>query len=349
MSDTEEDEEARDEEDVETETEGEPEPEETEDTGGNVEDEEAVEDAGDEQAGGSEAGGDSGDDDVEDAIEEGDFVRLEFTARVADEEDGRVIDTTDADVAESEGLETEGREFGPRVIGLGEGALFESVESEIVGSSVGHTGSVVVPSEEAFGEHDPDDVRTLNAQKIPEDDRYPGAQVEVDGRQGFVETIIGGRARVDFNHPLAGDDLEYEFEVVGVVEDELERAAAVIEQRVGVSPDVSRGTETKTEIRVEEDDGEETEVEEEVEVDVLYIEADQALSFNQQWMFTKQQVVDDLMHRFDVDRVVVRETFDHDDVHGGMPGMGGMGLGGVGDVEDLEQEVEALTEESEAE
>jgi len=283
-------------------------------------------------------------------LQEGDYVSLEYTATTVPEEDeeSRLVDTTSEERAAEEGIDTDEQEFGPRTVEVGGGHLFEDVEDALVGAEVGDTGEVVVAAENAFGEHDPDDVETVSAKKIEEDDRYPGAQVNLDGRQGYVETIVGGRARVDFNHPLAGEDVEYEFEVVDVIEDDEEKAAASVEMYAGAEVDVE--IDTVTETRVEEDDeGEEKEVEEEVEKRVLYIEATPEMSMNQQWLFSKQQVVDELMHDFDLDRVVIRETFDHDDTHGGMgmPGMmGGMG----GDLEDAdidEEDIEDIAEEIE--
>jgi FKBP-type peptidyl-prolyl cis-trans isomerase SlyD len=304
-----------------------------------------------------------------DGLQEGDFVALDFTAWTGEGDEKRIIDTTDPEVAADEGLDDGEREFEPRTIVLGEGFLFDAVEDAIVGEEVGYSDTVTVPAAEAFGEHDPEEVETVSADQIPEDDRYPGAQVQIDGQQGYLETIIGGRARVDFNHPLAGDDVTYDFEVVDEIEGVTDRAAGLLELKVGVDLDVSEGTETRTVTRLEEpdeaegegDDGgeggdeegaEPEEVEEEEEVDVLYIEATPELSMNQQWMFQKQQLTHDLMHRFDVGRVVVRETFDDADMHGGgmggMPGMGGMGMEDLQaqlDDEDLEDvDVEELVE-----
>ena len=287
----------------------------------------------------------------EPGIQEGDYVLLEYTATTVpgDEDEERLVDTTSEERAAEEGIDTEEQEFGPRTVEVGGGQLFDEVEDGLVGKEVGDTGEVVVPAENAFGEHDLDDVETVSAKKIDEDDRYPGAQVNLDGRQGYVETIIGGRARVDFNHPLAGEDVQYDFEIVDVVEDEEEQASSVIEMYAGADVDVEIGTVTETETRIEEDDeGNEEEIQEEVEKRVLYIEATPEMSMNQQWLFSKQQVADELMHDFDLDRVVVRETFEHDDVHGGM-GMPGM-MGGMGaeDIEDLDEEdIEELAEEVE--
>ena len=306
---------------------------------------------------------------TEDAVtvEEGDYVRLEYTAMTVPDEDDEedeemLVDTTSEERASEEGVDTEEQEFGPRTIAVGEGHLFEEVEDALVGKGVGDTGEVTIPAEDAFGVHDPDEVETVSASKIDEDDRYPGARVNLEGRQGYVETIIGGRARIDFNHPLAGEDVRYEFEIVDIVDDEEEQIVATIDTYIGTEVEIEIDTVTETETRMEEvetdeDEGDEDEppeleeVEEEVEKRVLYIEATPEMSMNQQWLFSKQQVVDELMHDFDFDRVVVRETFDHGDMHGGMPGMGGMmpGMGGdIGDIEDMdEEEIEELAEEME--
>jgi len=280
----------------------------------------------------------------EEGLQEGDFVRLAYTARTVESDD--LVDTTDAEVAEEEGIDDEGRDFEPRTIVLGAGHIFESVEDDIYGEDVGTEGTVVVPSEEAFGEYDPEEVRTVSADKIDEDDRYPGASVQVDGQQGYVETIIGGRARVDFNHPLAGDDIEYDYEVVDEVDDRTEQAEGLLGMYIDADLDMWIETDEEEE---ENEDGE-TET---VEKETLYIEATPQLSMNQQWMFQKQQIAQDIIDRLDLDRVIVQETID-----GGMGGMmGGMGgmMGGAGEadleeaLEDADVDEEELVEELEAE
>ena len=298
--------------------------------------------AGEGAAAGEEDEG--GEDGNESGLQEGDFVKLEYTARTVEE--GLLVDTTDSEVAEEEGMDEQGREFKPRTLVLGAGHMFPTLEDHIVGSEVGDTGSVLIEAEEAFGEYEEDQVRTVSANKIDEDDRYPGAQVTVDGEQGVVETIIGGRARVDFNHPLAGDDIEYEYEVVGVVEDRLEKAEGMMDLFLDVDLDMWIQTDEVEEEQLvepdEDEDEDKTESEDEeeppepeyetvtVEKETLYIEATPQLSMNQQWLFQKQQICQQLMERVDVDRVIVQEIIDG---AGGMMGMGGMMGGGMGGAE----------------
>jgi FKBP-type peptidyl-prolyl cis-trans isomerase SlyD len=284
-----------------------------------------------------------------DRLEEGDFVELDYTARTV--EGGDLVDTTEPEVAEKADVDTEGQEFSPRTIVLGQGHIFGAVEDEVIGSEIGDTGSVTVPAGEAFGEYDEEEVRTVSKDKISEDDRYPGAQVTIDGQQGFVETIIGGRARVDFNHPLAGEDVEYNYEILDEVTDGQAKAEGLLGMMLDLDLDVHFETDTVEEEQLVEpdeavdaaDDVGDEEVPEpeyetvEVEKESLYIDATPQLSMNQQWMIQKQQIAQQLMDLLGVDRVVVQEIIEGPGGTG-MPGMmGGMGGGGAELEEALEE------------
>ena len=277
-------------------------------------------------------------------LEDGDFVRVAYTIRTAD--DDRVIDTTDKETAEDAEIDVDEYDFEPRIIALGAGHVFPSVEEAFLGGSVGDEGTVDVPADDAFGEYDPDEVETVKADKIPEDSRYPGAQVQIDNQQGHLETIIGGRARVDFNHPLAGEDLEYEYEILEAIDDREEQASGMLGMYLQEAPEVRIETVTEEEETVsEDDDGEETVETEDVEKDVLYVTATQAMQMNQQWMFQKQQIAQDLMGRLDLDRVVVEEVIEGGGM-GGLGGMmGGMGGAGAGDIEEALEDVDVDADE----
>ncbi|QCC48321.1 FKBP-type peptidyl-prolyl cis-trans isomerase [Halobellus limi] len=304
------------------------------------------------QADAAESQADADAEDVEEdvsGIQDGDFVRLAYTLRTTD--DGTVVDTTDEETAEEAEIDTDEYDFEPRVIVVGAGHVFESVDEALIGSEVGDSGTVEIDAEEAFGEYEDEQVRTVSANKIDEDERYPGAQVQIDGEQGRIVTIVSGRARVDFNHPLAGEDLEYEYEVLELVDDREEQAASMLEMYLQEAPEVWIETDTVEEEQLVEDgdDEEEGDAEDEdeepefetveVEKETLYIEATPQMTMNQQWMFSKQQIAQDVMDRLDLDRVIVQETIEG--MGGMMGGMGGMmgGAGGMG-AEDIEEAIE---------
>ena len=296
------------------------------------------------------------DDATEAGLQDGDVIKLAYTARTV--EDGSLVDTTDEEVAEDEGVDTDQQEFGPRTIVLGEGHIFPDVEEDIIGKEVGDEGTVTIAAADAFGEYDEDEVRTISKDKIPEDDRYPGAHVQIENQQGHVETIIGGRARVDFNHPLAGEDVEYDYEIVAEVTDREAKAQGIIQMMLDMELDLWFETDTVEEEQlVESDDEDEDEESEpeyetvEVEKDTLYIEATPQLTMNQQWMMGKQQIAQQLTQLLGVDRIIVQEEIGGGGM--GMPGMmGGMGGGPGGAdleaaLEDADVDAEEIAEEIE--
>ena len=283
-------------------------------------------------------------DDAESAAEglqDGDFVELDYTLRTTD--DDEVIDTTHESVAEEAGIADEdNRDFTPRTIIIGDGHVFESVDDSLRGSEVGDGDSVIVTPEEGFGEYDPEEVRTVSAEKIPEDDRYPGATVQIDRQQGHIETIIGGRARVNFNHPLAGEELEYDYEIAAVVDDREQQAEGILGMQLQEVPDLWIETdEVDEEVTVEPDDedAEPTTETQTVEKETLYIEATQQLTMNQQWMMGKTQIAQEITDKLGLDRVIVQEILDGGGMMGGMGGMMGGGMGG-GDVEEALDDVD---------
>jgi len=288
----------------------------------------------------------------DEGIQYGDFIRLDYDARTV--EDGTLVDTTDPEVAEEEGV-GEDQEFAPRTVVLGEGHVFGPVEEDIVGTEVGDEGSVTVSAAEAFGEFDDDEVRTISADRIPEDDRYPGAHVTIDGEHGHVETVIGGRARVDFNHPLAGEEIEYEYEILEEVEDREAQAQALVNVFLEMDLEMWFETDVEEEEQLvepdedDEDDDEESEPEYEtveVEKETLYIEATPRLSMNQQWMMGKQQIAQQLVEKLGVDRVIVQETLGEDMGMGGLGGMMGGGMDGIEEaLEDEDIDAEEIVEE----
>ncbi|KAB7513761.1 peptidylprolyl isomerase [Halosegnis rubeus] len=285
-------------------------------------------------------------------LQDGDFVRIAYTARTT--EGGQLVDTTDEEVAEEEGVADQG-EFEPRVIALGEQHLFPTVEEDIVGKEAGDSGSVTVSAENAFGEYDESEVRTVSADKIPEDSMRPGAQVQIDGDQGYLETIVGGRARVDFNHPLAGESVEYEYELLEEVEDTLEQAEGLFSMFLDVDLEMRLEEEEVEETTVEEpddEDGEPETVTETVEKTTLYIESTPQLAMNQQWMFQKQQIGQQVIDQTGIDRIIIEEVIDGSGMGMGgmMGGMGGMGGGAEGaDIEEALEDADIDADELAAE
>ena len=57
-----------------------------------------------------------------------------------------------------------------------------------------------------------------------------GLVIEMNGRQGRVQSVSGGRVRVDFNSPLAGKEIEYEVEVKEKITGDQKKAESLFEK-----------------------------------------------------------------------------------------------------------------------
>ena len=168
------------------------------------------------------------------AVKDGDFVKLSFTAKL---ETGEVIDTTDEELAKKEGIYTEGGRYGDITIIIGAGHVVKGLEEDIIGKEPGYKGEVTVPPEKAFGERDPDLVEAISITKFREKPEI-GQTVRLGNRTGIIEKIIGRRAIVDFNHPLAGKTIHYEYEIKEIIEEPEEKAKALLLLITGVDGDV---------------------------------------------------------------------------------------------------------------
>jgi len=153
------------------------------------------------------------------AITTGDDVTIAYTGRL---DDGTVFDTTDEDVAEEEGMleEQPDRDFEPMTVEAGAGNLIEGFDEALLGMEEGETKTVTIPPEEAYGEADGDRVREFprgDFEEMVGQDPAEGMQVRAQG--GASGTVVGvseETVEVDFEHPLAGETLTFDIEVVAV-------------------------------------------------------------------------------------------------------------------------------------
>ncbi|NIQ97191.1 MAG: peptidylprolyl isomerase [Desulfuromonadales bacterium] len=147
----------------------------------------------------------------------GDRVKVNFTGKL---EDGTVFDTTtpEGGCEHDEG----GCEEGPLELTLGDGEFFEQVEEALVGMQAGETKTVVVSADDAFGVYDDDMVFNVPRDQVPSHIKPEvGQQLELVGEddQVFVVTVVevtDDSITIDANHPLTGEDLTFDLELLEV-------------------------------------------------------------------------------------------------------------------------------------
>ena len=107
---------------------------------------------------------------------------------------------------------------------------------------VGQKRTVKLEPKDAFGERKPEFIRMVALKEFKRRNivPFPGLVVELNGLQGRVQSVSGGRVRVDFNHPLAGKAIEFELEVVEKVDGKERKAQALIERYLSFAKDEAK-------------------------------------------------------------------------------------------------------------
>lgn len=218
-------------------------------------------------------------------VQKGHFVRISYTGKT---EDGVIFDTTDEEIAKKNDIFVENAKYGPVTIIAGAGYVIKGLDEEIIGKEVGYKGEVKIPPEKAFGEYDPSLVEIISITKFDQRPQ-PGMRVQVNGRIGTVETVIGRRVRVNFNHPLAGKNVIYEYEIHEIVEDINEKIKAIMEHYL-----------------------ERSDIEFRVEGEELIINESYSMCFNQRWLLSKRRIIDDILKYTEIKRVIIQEIYEEE-------------------------------------
>ncbi|HUI39711.1 MAG TPA: peptidylprolyl isomerase [Methanothrix sp.] len=157
-------------------------------------------------------------------VKNGDFIRIDFTESV----DGKVIAATNKDVAAEKGIYDEEAQYGPQLVIVGAGQVIKGLEEDLVGKEIGYAGIIEIPPEKALGKRDPAKVESFPVNRFKEEKPVPGMRVGVENKVGVVTRVIGRKASVDFNHPLADKTIVYDYKILEAIEDRQEKLKAMI-------------------------------------------------------------------------------------------------------------------------
>ena len=109
----------------------------------------------------------------------------------------------------------------PITFEVGSGTMIAGFDAAVNGMKVGETKNINLTPESGYGDHHPDGVQTLEKNQFPDDFEFePGVVIEgVVGDQtvrGIIQNVETQSVVVDFNHPMAGKNLNFEIELVEV-------------------------------------------------------------------------------------------------------------------------------------
>lgn len=135
----------------------------------------------------------------------GNDVKVHYTGRL---DDGTEFDSS--------------REREPLGFTLGEGQLIPGFERAVIGMTVGDSKTVKVPAEQAYGPHHEEMVLEVPREQFPPNiSPAVGQQLEMHQGERVIQVrvteVSPKDVTLDANHPLAGQDLTFEIELVALV------------------------------------------------------------------------------------------------------------------------------------
>ena len=136
----------------------------------------------------------------------GDTVRVHYRGKL---QDGSVFDATDRE---------------PLQFTIGGGQLIPGFEEAVVGMNPGDSKTAELPAEKAFGRYQEDMVAVVPKSQFADWEVEPavGERVPIPRPDGppidvTVTEVTESDVTVDANHPLAGEDLTFDIELIDIV------------------------------------------------------------------------------------------------------------------------------------
>lgn len=110
----------------------------------------------------------------------------------------------------------------PAKMVVGDGSLTPNFENCLLGLKVGDKKAFSINADDAFGMPNPDNVYHVDRSKFSADEELKEGMImgfaQPDGSElpGVIRSVAGHSVTVDFNHPLAGQDIIFDVEILEV-------------------------------------------------------------------------------------------------------------------------------------
>lgn len=145
--------------------------------------------------------------DSERKTKNGDKIKVHYIGRFTD---GTIFDSS--------------KDRDPLEFTLGEGQVIPGFEQGLVGLAVGDGAEIHVEPKDGYGESNPDMIAKVEKSQFPAEIKPEvGQTLEMEQPNGQaipvrITEIEGETVTLDANHPLAGRALEFEVELIEIVE-----------------------------------------------------------------------------------------------------------------------------------
>ena len=111
-------------------------------------------------------------------------------------------------------------EGNPATFSVGDGNLLPGFESSLLGLEVGDEREFIISPENAFGQHNAQNVQSVDRGNFDESDLEIGSILSFQNGDGELPGVIialeENLVMVDFNHPLSGKNIVFQVKIVEI-------------------------------------------------------------------------------------------------------------------------------------
>lgn len=114
----------------------------------------------------------------------------------------------------------------PARLVMGDGSLTPNFEQCLMGLKIGDKKSFTLDPDSAFGQPNPNNIIHMDRSKFDAESPATEGMIiafqQPDGAEmpGIIRTVIGESVTVDFNHPLAGQSVTFDVEILNIIQSE---------------------------------------------------------------------------------------------------------------------------------
>ena len=105
---------------------------------------------------------------------------------------------------------------------VGTGQMISGFDAALPGMAVGETKNIMLTPDQAYGDSNPEAITDVPKTSFPNDFNFQ-VDAMVQGQNDMGQPVVGTinevkdeAVTIDFNHPMAGKDLNFEIELVSI-------------------------------------------------------------------------------------------------------------------------------------
>lgn len=166
-------------------------------------------------------------------VKKGEFVEIKFTGY----SNGEMFDSN---------IEEDLKKISPKskpqktIVAVGKDFVVSGLDKDLEGKEVGKKYSVEIQPREGFGNRKRELIRTIPLSAFKESEiKNPqaGMVLSLDNQLVKIIAVSGARVITDFNNPLSGKVLKYDYTITRIVKDDKEIVEAVFENIMRMVPE----------------------------------------------------------------------------------------------------------------